>query len=208
MFFKPLIIIFLLALLSACYSPAEEIPAAKEWGQGCTYASGFSIETFPQFRILHVRDPWQGSSGIHFEYVLASDISKVPDSLRHLPMVQTPVSRVVCMSTTHVAMIGTLEKTGTIVGISGADYISNRKLRTRIEAGEVYDVGAEQSLNYERIVSLQPDVIISYGNFTSATSDADKSSVNAPAVPPPSTLVPSAVLIAVTNPCKAVFSSA
>lgn len=163
MFSKPAIIIFLLALLSACYSPVEEIPAAKDRGQGCEYASGFSIEAFQQFRILHVRDPWQGSSGIHLEYVLASDISKVPDSLRHLPLVQTPVSRVVCMSTTHVAMIGTLEKTGTIVGISGSDYISNRKLRKRIEAGEVYDVGAEQSLNYERIVSLQPDVIISYG---------------------------------------------
>ncbi len=66
------------------------------------------------------------------------------------------------MSTTHVAMISSLGKTETIVGISGPDYISNPLLRSRINSGETLDVGADQALNYERIVSLRPDVIISY----------------------------------------------
>lgn len=163
MFCKSAIVISLLAFLPACYSPGGETPAGEESLSGTTQARGFRIEAFPEFRILHVMDPWQGSSGIHLEYVLASDISKIPDSLTQLPMVQTPVSRVICMSTTHVAMIGALGMMGTIVGISGPDYISNKDLRKRIEAGEVRDVGADQALNYERIVSLQPDILISYG---------------------------------------------
>lgn len=163
MFYKFVISVSLLALLPACYSPGGETPAGEDSLSGIMQARGFRIEAFPEFRILHVMDPWQGSSGIHLEYVLASDISKIPDSLTHLPLVQTPVSRVICMSTTHVAMIGALGMTGSIVGISGPDYISDRDLRKRIEAGEVRDVGADQALNYERIVSLQPDILISYG---------------------------------------------
>jgi iron complex transport system substrate-binding protein len=67
------------------------------------------------------------------------------------------------MSTTHVAMFDALGKSDAIVGISGSDYISNPLLCSRLKAGEVRDVGADQTLNYELILSLRPDIIIAYG---------------------------------------------
>jgi len=162
-FINPCFLIILIFLAQTCYSPGNEQVAEIETGSGTTYARGFRIETFPGFTILGVQDPWQGSSGNHLEYVLASDLSRIPDSLMHLPAVQTPVSRVICMSTTHVAMIEALGMTQSIVGISGPHYISNPLIRERAEAGEVLNVGADQSLNYERIVSLKPDVVMAYG---------------------------------------------
>ena len=156
-------LVFLICLFQSCYSPNKKPVAGVETGPGTTHARGFRMETFPGFTILGVRDPWQGSSGIRFEYVLASDLSLIPDSLGHLPAVKTPVSRVICMSTTHVAMIESLGMTRSIVGVSGPHYISNPVIRKRVEEGEVLDVGADQSLNYERIVSLNPDVVMAYG---------------------------------------------
>jgi iron complex transport system substrate-binding protein len=160
---KTSILVILLCLVQACYSPGNEQVNEVEEGAGTTHARGFRIETFPGFTILGVQDPWQGSSGNRLEYVLASDLTLIPDSLMHLPAVQTPVSRVICMSTTHVAMIEALGKTQSIVGISGPHYLSNPLIRERVEAGEDLDVGAEQSLNYERIVSLKPGVVMAYG---------------------------------------------
>jgi len=160
---KTSILVFLLCLVQACYSPGNEQVVGKDAGSGTTDARGFRIETFPGFTILGVQDPWQGSSGNRLEYVLASDLSLIPDSLMHLPAVQTPVSRVICMSTTHVAMIEALGRTQSIVGISGPHYISNSLIRERVDAGEDLDVGADQSLNYERIVSLKPDLVMAYG---------------------------------------------
>ena len=157
------ILAFLLCLAQACYSPGREPVAEAGTGPGTAHARGFRIEAFPGFTILHVHNPWQGSSGIRLEYVLSSDPSLIPDSLMHLPAVKTPVSRVICMSTTHVAMIEALGMTKSIVGISGPHYISNPIIREGVKAGEVLDVGADQSLNYERIVSLKPDVVMAYG---------------------------------------------
>jgi len=155
--------VFLLCLIQACYAPGNEQVNEVDPGSGTTHARGFRIETFPGYTILGVQDPWQGSSGNRLEYVLSSDPSLIPDSLMHLPAVQTPVSRVICMSTTHVAMIEALGKTQSIVGISGPHYLSTSLIRERIDAGEDLDVGADQSLNYERIVSLKPDIVMAYG---------------------------------------------
>jgi iron complex transport system substrate-binding protein len=60
-------------------------------------------------------------------------------------------------------MIHSLGRAGTIVGISGPDYISNPELRRRIDDSEIPDVGADQALNYERIISLRPDLVMAYG---------------------------------------------
>ncbi len=90
-------------------------------------------------------------------------VSLVPDSLKHHPVIQIPVKRVICMSTTHVAMMDALGESDAIVGISGSDYITHPDLRLRLEEGEVRDVGADQTLNYELILSLRPDLIMAYG---------------------------------------------
>ena len=130
---------------------------------GNLYAKGFRIEHYGDFNILRVRDPWQGSEGIRFSYVLSPDPGSLPDSLDPYPSIRIPVERVVCMSTTHVAMLAALDRIRSIVGISGSDYISNPVLRQRMEGGLVRDVGADRSLDYERIVSLHPDLVLAYG---------------------------------------------
>ena len=148
-----------LLLLSSCKDhAANPVPAGNN-----EYARGFRIEESGACRILHVINPWQGSRAVHLQYILTENPSAIPDSLRHHPVIPLPVTRVVCMSTTHVAMLDALDKSGAIVGISGSDYISNPSVRARLESGEVWDVGADQSLNYELILTLRPDLVMAYG---------------------------------------------
>ncbi|HEC41427.1 MAG TPA: ABC transporter substrate-binding protein [Bacteroides sp.] len=158
-----LLIFLILGFLYGCYAPEDQPGSTDTPARGNRYARGFSIEQDIDFKILHVQDPWQGSSGIHLEYVLAAEGTHIPDSLAGIPVIKTPVSRVICMSTTHVAMISALGMTETIVGVSGPDYISNPSVRQGISAGRVLDVGADQSLNYERILTLRPDLVMAYG---------------------------------------------
>jgi iron complex transport system substrate-binding protein len=165
-----LVLIVFIGIMHACISPGNrERPPQVQLTQQA-YARGFRIDRFNGFTLLHVVDPWQGSSGVHYRYVLAEDPGKIPDSLDFLPSVRIPVNRVICMSTTHLAMIEALGRTGSVVGISGTDYVSNPQLRKKLESGEVKDVGADQTLDIERIISLSPDVLISYG-ITSEVSN-------------------------------------
>jgi iron complex transport system substrate-binding protein len=95
--------------------------------------------------------------------VLGADIDLVPDSLAAYPFIRVPVTRVITMSTTHVAMISQLGKAGTILGASGTGYIYDTGVRKRIDAGVVKEVGHGQGLNYEAIVEINPDVLFIYG---------------------------------------------
>jgi iron complex transport system substrate-binding protein len=158
----PIILIILSMSLLSCIRESGT-NYEKYSGNNTDYARGFHIEVFNNYKILHVIDPWQGSDGVHFRYVLADSGVHIPDSLSGLTLVRVPVKRIVCMSTTHIAMIGALGRTETIVGISGKEYVSDAELGKRIYSGLVRDVGAEQSLNYELIVSMNPDVILTYG---------------------------------------------
>ncbi|MDR3188115.1 MAG: ABC transporter substrate-binding protein, partial [Prevotellaceae bacterium] len=71
--------------------------------------------------------------------------------------------RVVCMSTTHVAFLRFIGQEERIVGVSGAGYLYDSAMQAAYRAGRISEVGYENSLNVEKILALQPDVIFAYG---------------------------------------------
>jgi iron complex transport system substrate-binding protein len=138
------------------------------------YAERFDVTDLGGCRLLEVRDPWQNSRNITFGYVLGDSQELVPDSFADYPFIKTPVRRVITMSTTHVAMISQLGMAASIVGASGTDYIYNGEITKRIDNGLVKEVGYDQGLNYETIVSLEPDVLFLFGVEGSVTTASQK----------------------------------
>jgi len=139
------------------------------------YAHGFSIKKYPDYKVLEVYDPWQGADGVSFSYLLAKDGAAINRSLldEHI-FVATPVDRVVCTSTTHIAFLESLQQTGSIVGISGSGLIHNPGLGQRMNSGEVVDIGYEQSMNLESLVMIRPDLIMMYGIESEITAFINK----------------------------------
>ena len=74
------------------------------------------------------------------------------------------VDNIVCMSSSNVAALAALGADSLISAVSGIDYISNEHIRARAGNADnpVYDVGYEASLDYERILSLDPDILVTY----------------------------------------------
>lgn len=65
------------------------------------------------------------------------------------------------MSSTHIAMLDVIGQTARVVGVSGMDFISNDAVRSRRDS--IGDVGYDGNVNYELLLSLQPDIILLYG---------------------------------------------
>ena len=123
------------------------------------YATGFRIIDNKDSKTIEVFNPWQNAKGVVIKYNLSKGtVSKTADNTIHVP-----VKRVVCMSTTHIAFIDALHELPTIKGISGGKLISNNTINEMISKNEITDVGYEQSLNYEILIGLHPDVIFVYG---------------------------------------------
>jgi len=134
----------------------------KTAASACT-ASRFRIDDFSEFRRLTVINPWQNSSGNELVYYLAPHNVPLPDSISETKVVRVPVKRMVCMSTTHIAMLSALDEAGIIVGFSGTGLVYDSLIRAAVDSGRIPDVGYESNLDKELIVSLRPDLLMAYG---------------------------------------------
>ena len=126
-------------------------------------AGGFDITDHGSYRVINVYDPWQGARGEVFTYILADRNEELPAGIPAGTVIRTPVASVICMSTTHVAMLDKLGKTEAISAVSGTRLVFSPHLRKRIENGEVPDIGYDTNLDYEKIVEINPDVVLAYG---------------------------------------------
>lgn len=171
----PFVSFLLLVLMFGCLRSGLPDHAATGTNSGSTsHATRFDIQAAEDYTILKVYNPWQKSEGTTYTYILGDNQEEVPDSLSGFPFITTPVSRVVTMSTTHVAMIAELGESGSIKGASGTSFIYNADIRLSCEKGLTADVGYGQGLNYELLVDLEPDVVFLYGVEGNVTSTAEK----------------------------------
>ena len=126
------------------------------------YAQGFSIESNGTNDILILKNTVPNSQTV-FRYLLIADGIELPKDDTYDGIIRTPVKRIVACSTTHIAFLEELDAIKTLVGFPETDYISSPDARKRISEGKIIDVGKSQQLNVERILDLNPDLILSFG---------------------------------------------
>lgn len=158
-------ICLLLALSAALAGCRDESPQLADFDRPLytpEYASGFEIEGADGRRsvLLTVTNPWQGTESVTTQLFIARDGEPVPEGFGG-QVLDEEAKRIVAMSSTHVAMLDTIGEAGRTVGVSGLDYISNPDIQARRES--IGDVGYEGNINYEQLLSLDPDLVLLYG---------------------------------------------
>lgn len=128
-----------------------------------SYAKGFTVENCGKYRKITVSDPWEKSKGVGFEYYLVDKTTDIPKELTGKQVIRTPVSRVICLSTSHIGFLSALHEIPSLKALSGAAYVSDPEVLKAISSREISDIGYEQGINYELILSLKPDLIMAYG---------------------------------------------
>jgi len=74
-------------------------------------------------------------------------------------VIDSPMTSIVCMSSTYVAAFAEVGATEAVSGVSGKKYISNAQIK---ENPSVIDVGFDGAMDYEAIVALSPDLVLAY----------------------------------------------
>jgi len=138
------------------------------------YASGFQIIRQQNNTVLEIFNPWQRAKDVSIKYKLVKRENSKDEKVVLRNEIQIPIKRIACLSTTHIAFVEALGCTDKIVAVSGTNLISNPKIRAKLKTKEVYDVGYEQGLNYELLISLKPDVVFAYGIGSDVTGYISK----------------------------------
>ncbi|MBK7712441.1 MAG: ABC transporter substrate-binding protein [Bacteroidales bacterium] len=126
-------------------------------------AQRIAIERYSGYTKVTIKNPWQGADNINMVYYLVKRGSELPPEIDSSSVIRVPVGKIVCMSTTHIAMISALGEGKSIAGMSGTGFMYSPELRSMADAGLIKDVGYEANLNKELILKIMPDLTMIYG---------------------------------------------
>ncbi len=157
-----LTIVLLVLLLSGCGARhAAFEPGAVVYRP--SHAAGFVIhEAGTRSHAVRITDPWQGAEGVE-QWVFLSGDGEEPPAEFGGTVLKTPARRIVCMSSSYVAFLGELGAADRIVGVSGGEFITDPEVGDRLRAGDIADVGYDAAIDFERLASLRPDLMLVYG---------------------------------------------
>lgn len=169
---RHLIAILFAAVLTACHTSTSKIEDFGKVVYAPEYATGFEIRGAEgsASTLITVTDPWQGADSVCAQLFIARDGEDAPEGFEG-QVLRGDARRVVAMSSTHIAMLDATGAAPAVVGVSGIDYITNENIRQRRDS--IGDVGYEGNINYELLLSLDPDIVLLYG-VSGASSMEDK----------------------------------
>ena len=126
------------------------------------YASGFTVSYQPDStKLVEVVYPFQGATS-GYKYLLVPKGRPIPVHDADVRVVTTPLSSIICTSTTHIPLLDYLGETEKLVGFPSTDYVSSAIARKLIDTGKVQELGVDKGLNLERIAVLNPDMVMGY----------------------------------------------
>ncbi len=125
------------------------------------YAEGFNVTNIGDAKLVEVKYPFQGATS-GYKYLLVENGKEVPEHSKDTKVIRVPLQSIVCTSTTHIPMLDYLDETDKLIGFPTTDYISSEKMRKRVDAGKVTDLGVDKGLNIERLAMLKPNMVMGY----------------------------------------------
>lgn len=112
------------------------------------------------------------TDGDSLTYLLLPQGTEPPDNLTWNQKFRVPVNKMVVTSTSHLPWLDLLGISESLVGFPNPSYISSPAIRARIEQGLVEDMGTATGINFESLISLQPELVVTY------ISGADRSEID------------------------------
>ncbi len=136
-----------------------------------TYATGFRIvgAEGKQSTIIRVTNPWQSADDVETMLFIARGGEKAPNGFRG-KVLQGDAKRVVCMSSSHIAMLDAIGAVESVVGVSGKNFITNPYVVAHQRT--IADVGYDGNMNFELLVAQQPDIVLLYGVTGACTMES------------------------------------
>ena len=161
----------LLFLASCVYNKKTSLEAFKQDVYTPEYATGFKIlgAKNAQSTLIQVSNPWQGAKNVTMSYFISRN-GELPPTGFTGPTIPAGAQRIVCMSSSYIAMLDAVGQVDRIVAVSGINYLANPYILAHKDS--IKDMGPE--MNYELLLGLKPDVVLLYGIGDAQTAVTDK----------------------------------
>lgn len=125
------------------------------------YSTTFKLFEAEQYKRIVITKPWPKAEK-ELTYILAKDQKYIPKDMEYDFFVELPIQKIVLTSTTHIPSLISLNQLDKWVGFPGLDYVSSPEARNLIAQNKLSELGKNEALNTEKLLALQPDVVIGF----------------------------------------------
>ena len=174
-----LAIIFSAILLGGCANRTSfDVAAFDEVVYTPQHATGFEIRRNAESgaTLITTLDPWQGAENVSYKLLIDPNSLFVPTA--DIQCINSLPKRILCMSSSHIAMLDAIGEVERVVGVSGIDFISNEYIIAN--RNKIGDVGYDNNINYELLIALEPDLVLLYGVNTANSVENKLKELNIP----------------------------
>lgn len=84
------------------------------------------------------------------------------DGSRDTISISQPLGRLIVTSTSYIGFLDAVGADSVIVGVSGGEYVCDSSVTAGLSNGTVVDIGYDASPDYEKIMALKPDMLLTY----------------------------------------------
>ena len=126
------------------------------------YAKGFTISYVAGGKLITILSPFEQKTAAT-RYLLVPRGATRPAGYADAHLIETPIRSLVALSSMHVALADFLGAADLVVGLGSFKYASAARVRQRIAAGKIYEVGQGKELNNEQLVAQRPDLVMTTG---------------------------------------------
>lgn len=147
-----------LPLIMAC--GGEEMPQKNALGGHKENATLMKLQERPYGKLLKLLKK-NGKERSRYRLIEKNEAS-VPEG-GPAKNIEVPVDRIACLSSTHAGMLLELEESDRIVAFPDKKYLYDQKLRERMDSGRIESIGMQRSMDVERLVSLEAELLIDDG---------------------------------------------
>lgn len=153
---------FILIFLSSCTAKQEK-ESNKTKASGVKYAKGFTLENTEHYKKLSILNPWDDYKTYATYYVLKDSIKpKVIGNELTFYFKQTPKT-IALHTAAQTASLKALNLEKYVKGITDPRFFYESKYSERLERKELIQTSNQVQINKERILLLQPDIVITSG---------------------------------------------
>lgn len=140
------------------YDPAVDyFPHKSE----VTVSRSFTVEYHNNYKIVTVINPWQGAEE-SFRYILVQCGTPAPSHAEGA-VIEVPVRSVAALSTTYLPHLASLGLIDRLIALDSLLWATTPEVVTRIDAGELAEVGGGSAVNVEMLLEMEPDLVMAYG---------------------------------------------
>ncbi|GAP71610.1 Vitamin B12 ABC transporter, B12-binding component BtuF [Candidatus Symbiothrix dinenymphae] len=164
------ILVFAFALLLSCQGKQ---PLPLDNADGNAYALGFSLKSHPDYELVQIKNPWKNDDVLQ-TYILVPQNLPLPDNLPAGTLLRTPLTHTVAFSSVVCSMMDELGVTDKLAGVGDAAYILTPSIQAGLAAGAIRDVGQETQLDIEKLLLLEPQLIMTTPISESAVGALNK----------------------------------